>query len=89
MLLAVFAGLPGSGKSTLAGRAGAALPAPVLAVDAVERTLRDLGIDPGVAGYAVVAALAEAQLALGQSVVVDAVNPVPGDPLAAVVAYLR
>ncbi len=40
MLLAVFAGLPGSGKSTLAGRAGAALPAPVLAVDAVERTLQ-------------------------------------------------
>ncbi len=76
MVLAVFAGLPGSGKSTLAGRAGAALPASVLAVDAVERTLRGHGIDPGVAGYAVVAALAEAQLALGQSVVVDAVNPV-------------
>ncbi len=76
MVLAVFAGLPGSGTSTLAGRVGAALPAPVLAVDAVERTLRDHGLDPGVAGYAAVWALADTQLRLGLPVVIDAVNPV-------------
>ena len=76
MVLAVFAGLPGSGKSTLAGRVAAALPAPVLAVDAVERTLRDHGLDPGIAGYGVVAALADTQLRYGLPVVVDAVNPV-------------
>ncbi len=76
MVLAVFAGLPGSGKSTLAGRVGAALPAPVLAVDAVERTLRDHGLDPGVAGYAAVWTLADTQLRLGLPVVIDAVNPV-------------
>ena len=76
MVLAVFAGLPGSGKSTLAGRVGAALPAAVLPVDAVERTLRAHAISAGHAGYGVVAALAQTQLALGHSVIVDAVNPV-------------
>jgi predicted kinase len=76
MTLVVLAGLPGAGKSTLAARIGAALPAPVLAVDAVERVLHDHGLPPGAAGYGVVAALAAAQLALGHDVVVDAVNPV-------------
>jgi predicted kinase len=77
--LVVFAGLPGVGKSALAARVGAALPAPVLAVDVVDRVLRGHEVvepAPGVTAYGVVAALAEAQLALGLTVVVDAVNAV-------------
>ncbi|GIF71783.1 AAA family ATPase [Asanoa siamensis] len=77
--LVVFAGLPGVGKSTLAARVGAALPAPVLAVDTVDRVLRAHELTeprPGVAAYGVVGALAEAQLAMGLHAVVDAVNPV-------------
>jgi predicted kinase len=75
----VFAGLPGVGKSTLAVRLGVALTAPVLPVDPIERALARYGIvgDPaGMAAYGSVAALAEVQLDLGLSVIVDAVNPV-------------
>ncbi|SCG47954.1 AAA family ATPase [Micromonospora coxensis] len=78
-VLVAFAGLPGVGKSTLAGRVGAALGAPVLPVDPVERALARYGLVgdvPGMAAYAAVAGLAEVQLGLGLSVVVDAVNPV-------------
>ena len=79
MVLAVFAGLPGTGKSTLAVRVGAALPASLLAVDTVDHVLHSYQVTehkPGYAAYGVVAALAGVQLALGQGVVVDAVNPV-------------
>jgi predicted kinase len=78
-LLVAFAGLPGVGKSTLAVRVGAALRAPVLPVDPVERALAGYGLVgdvPGMAAYGAVAGLAEVQLRLGLSVVVDAVNPV-------------
>ncbi|SNT52188.1 Predicted kinase [Asanoa hainanensis] len=77
--LVVFAGLPGVGKSTLAARVGTALAAPVLTVDHVDRVLRAHDVvepAPGVTAYDVVAALAEAQLAMGLTVVVDAVNAV-------------
>lgn len=80
-VLVAFAGLPGVGKTTLARRVGAALHAPVLPVDPVERALHRYGLVgdvPGMAGYGAVARLAEVQLALGLSVVVDAVNPVAG-----------
>ncbi|SCG62626.1 AAA family ATPase [Micromonospora inositola] len=78
-VLVAFAGLPGVGKSTLAVRVGAALRAPVLPVDPVERALGRYGLVgdvPGMAAYGAVAGLAEVQLGLGLSVVVDAVNPV-------------
>ncbi|MDR7278282.1 AAA family ATPase [Catenuloplanes atrovinosus] len=70
-VLIVFAGLPGVGKSTLARRVGAALPAPVLPVDPIERAFRSTGPE----AYRAVASLAELQLDLGLPVVVDAVNP--------------
>ncbi|SBT45026.1 AAA family ATPase [Micromonospora auratinigra] len=78
-VLVAFAGLPGVGKTTLAVRVGAALRAPVLPVDPVERALHRYGLVgdvPGMAAYGAVAGLAEVQLGLGLSVVVDAVNPV-------------
>ncbi|WP_254910114.1 AAA family ATPase [Micromonospora sp. NBS 11-29] len=78
-LLVAFAGLPGVGKTTLAVRVGAALRAPVLPVDPVERALGRYGLAgdvPAMAAYGAVAGLAEVQLGLGLSVVVDAVNPV-------------
>src|SRR3712207_6295970 len=79
MVLAVFAGLPGVGKSTLAAGVAAALPAAVLAVDTVDFTLQRYDVTeprPGFAAYGVVAALAEVQLRIGHSVIIDAVNPV-------------
>jgi predicted kinase len=79
MVLTVLAGLPGTGKSTLAVRVGAALPGALLAVDTVDHALHSYQVSeprPGYAAYGVVAALAGVQLALGQSVVVDAVNPI-------------
>jgi predicted kinase len=78
-VLAVFAGLPGVGKSTLAAQVAAALPATVLPVDAVDFTLQRYDVvekRPGYAAYGVVAALAETQLAIGHSVIIDAVNPI-------------
>ncbi|MEH0821116.1 MULTISPECIES: AAA family ATPase [unclassified Micromonospora] len=78
-VLVAFAGLPAVGKSTLAQRVGAALGAPVLPVDPVERALARHGLVgdvPGMVAYQAVAGLAEVQLGLGLSVVVDAVNPV-------------
>ena len=74
-VLVAFAGLPGVGKTTLAARVGAALRAPVLPVDPVERALHRYGLTgdvPGMAAYGAVAGLAEVQLGLGLSVVVDA-----------------
>jgi predicted kinase len=79
MVLAVFAGLPGVGKSTLAARVATELPATVLAVDTVDFMLRRYEVSeprPGFAAYGVVAGLAEAQLAIGHHVIIDAVNPV-------------
>jgi predicted kinase len=78
-VLVAFAGLPGVGKSVLATRVGAALRAPVLPVVSVERALARYGLvgdTAWMASYAALAEVAEVQLGLGLSVVVDAVNPV-------------
>lgn len=88
----MFGGLPGVGKTTLSQSVARRLGAVYLRVDAVETAMREAGIDLapagsdtsppadrpflGSAGYAVVQAVAEANLRLGASVVVDAVNPV-------------
>jgi len=81
-VLIAMAGLPGAGKSTLAAALGREVGAPVLAVDAVEAAIRRAGVDPaqefeiGLAGYAVVHAVAAELLAARLTVVVDAVNAV-------------
>lgn len=81
MTLIVMTGLPGSGKSTVAARLAADLGCAVIAVDTIERGLHDAGIDPaqpvGLAAYAVANRLVEVQLALGHTVVADAVNHHP------------
>lgn len=78
--LVVFGGLPGVGKSTLCREVARRLPATWVRVDALEAAMWQGGIDraqpTGLAAYAVAHAVAEAQLALGQDVLIDAVNPV-------------
>jgi len=77
-MLIAMSGLPGSGKSAVADALGALLAAPVLSVDPVEAAMWRAGIDrdqpTGLAAYAVVDAVAEAVLRLGQPAIVDAVN---------------
>ena len=76
--LIVLGGLPGTGKSTVGRLVARRLGAAWLRIDVIEQALRrsmGLGEDVGDAGYAVAYAIAEANLALGQSVVADCVNP--------------
>jgi predicted kinase len=78
--LVVFSGLPGTGKSELARQVAGHLSIAVLSVDPIESAMLRAGIaqsfETGLAAYLVVEAIADAQLALGQSVIVDAVNGV-------------
>ncbi|MDP9864106.1 MULTISPECIES: AAA family ATPase [Streptosporangium] len=77
-MLIVMSGLPGVGKSSIAQELGRLLPAPVLSVDPVEAAMWRAGVGrgqpTGLAAYVVVEALASDVLALGQTVIVDAVN---------------
>jgi predicted kinase len=74
-LLVVLAGRPGVGKTTVARLLSQRLGAMYLRIDTVEQALiRAGGSDPGSAGYEVAFALAADNLALGVSVVADAVN---------------
>jgi predicted kinase len=80
MKLIVFSGLPGTGKSTLAETVGRELCIPVFAKDWLEATLVRGELKPtneekslGSAGYELLTILAERQLMLGQSVILDSV----------------
>lgn len=81
MYFIVFSGLPGTGKSSLAEAVGRELGIPVFAKDWLEATLQrcELGssIDNtqrlGSAGYELLTILAQRQLELGQSVILDSV----------------
>ena len=76
-MLIVFSGLPGTGKTTVARLLSTRLAATYLRVDNIEQALRDSGLaEVGKSGYAIANALARSNLALGQRVVVDCVNPV-------------
>ena len=77
-MLIVFGGLSGTGKTTLARQIAAEQRATYLRIDTIEQALRSsamLAGDVGPSGYLVAYALAEANLALGQAVVADSVNP--------------
>jgi len=80
MKLIVFSGLPGAGKSTLAETVGRDLCIPVFAKDWLEATLVRNGLNPIIesnppksVGYELLTTLAERQLRLGQSVILDSV----------------
>ena len=78
VVLLVVSGLPGVGKSAVAVAFAQRVRAAHLSVDAVEDALLGAGLPrgwtTGVAAYEAVRAAAEQSLALGLSVVVDAVN---------------
>jgi predicted kinase len=80
VVLIVMAGLPAAGKSSVAERLARALPAAVVSVDPVEAAMWRAGVDrgqpTGLAAYLVAETVADGVLALGQRVIVDAVNGV-------------
>lgn len=83
MKLIIFSGLPGTGKRTLAEKLGRSLGIPVFAKDWLEAALLKLKPLPdrkslGITGYALLIRLAERQLMLGQSVILDSVAALPG-----------
>jgi predicted kinase len=80
MKLILFSGLPGTGKSTLAEAIGRELGIPVFAKNWLEATLLRSGLKPssedralGFAGYELLTILAQRQLMLEQSVILDSV----------------
>jgi predicted kinase len=80
MKLIVFSGLPGTGKSTLAEAIARGLGIPVFAKDWLEATMVRCELKPtndekplGSAGYELLTVLAERQLMLVQSVILDSV----------------
>jgi len=80
MKVVVFSGLPGTGKSALAESVGRTLGIPVFAKDWLEARLLRCELTPenkerplGSAGYELLTVLAERQLMLGQSVILDSV----------------
>ncbi len=79
-MLIAFSGLPATGKTALAGAVARTLGAVLLSVDPVDSALSKARTHetgpPGLAAYAIVEAIADANLALGATVVVDAVNAV-------------
>jgi len=76
--LLVVSGLPGVGKTAVATEIARRVGGVHLSVDPVEDALLACGLEPGwqlgVAAYEAVASMASANLALGRTVVVDAVN---------------
>ncbi len=79
-MLIVLSGLPATGKTVLAAAVARELGAVLLSVDPVDSALAAEGVrETGAAGrasYAVIGAMAEQNLALGTTVVIDAVNAV-------------
>lgn len=77
-MLIVFGGLPGTGKTTLARLVAQQKRAAYLRIDSIEQAIRASGMlagEVGPSGYLAAYALAESNLALGQDVVADSVNP--------------
>ena len=80
MKLIIFSGLPGTGKSSLAESVARRLSIPVFAKDWLEASLLQSGLQPtgpdkslGYVGYELLTLLAQRQLMLGQSVILDSV----------------
>lgn len=79
MKMIIFSGLPGTGKSTLAESIGRQFGIPVFAKDWLEAVILRNGLQPTSDeknlgyGYELLTVLAERQLMLGQSVILDSV----------------
>ncbi len=80
MQLIVFTGLPGTGKTSIAEAVARELGIPTFAKDRLEAALMHCEVKPadrnqglGFAGYHLLTTLAERQLQLGQSAVLDSV----------------
>jgi predicted kinase len=77
-VLVVISGLPGTGKSAVAAELAARLKAVLLSIDPIEDALLGEGLprsrETGVAAYEAARVMAEQNLTLGRTVVVDAVN---------------
>lgn len=75
--LILFAGMPGSGKTTLARMVSRRLSVPVFAKDRVQRVLRDHHLADASSGdgYYIILDLADEQLSLGLTVILDATFP--------------
>jgi predicted kinase len=75
--LIIFAGMPGSGKTTLARMVAQHLKLPIFAKDRVQRVLRDhhLATANTGDGYYIILDMADEQLSLGISVILDATFP--------------
>lgn len=77
-VLIVVSGLPGTGKSAVAAELAVRLGAVHLSIDRIEDALLGAGLsrswETGVAAYEAARAVAEQNLDLGRTVVVDAVN---------------
>ena len=73
-----MSGLPGSGKSTLSEAIAERLKLPLFSVDPIESAIIKAGIaksfETGYAAYLVAETLAQEQVKLGNSVIIDAVN---------------
>ena len=78
--LIVMSGLQAAGKSVVADALGRSLQAPVLSVDPIEAAMWQSGVardqPTGLAAYVVADILARRQVALGLTVIIDAVNAV-------------
>lgn len=80
-MLIILGGLPGSGKSTVAQALARRIGACYLRVDTIEQAIASSaplaeGHNVGPAGYVTLYRLAADNLRLGQTVIVDSVNPI-------------